>query len=152
MRLERDIITCRGELIMNERDYDIPTIIYDRTEKPQGVYPLIRSIDKSVRELRDEFYEFKRERFSKLEGEVDVLKEDVKELKKDVADLKITTELTQRELREFKAETKAELKELSGEVSELKTDVKSLMNGMNRSNWILALIGAAIALIEFLKH
>ena len=133
---------------MHERDSDIPMIIYDGTEKPQGAYPLIRSIDKSVRELRDEFHDFKHgteRRFSALE-------KDVGELKKDVADLKITTELTKRELRDFKVETRSALKELSGEVSELKIDVKSLMNGMNRSNWILALIGAAITLIEFLKH
>ena len=140
---------------MHERDSDIPMIIYDGTEKPQGAYPLIRSIDKSVRELRNEFHDFKHgteRRFSALEKDIGELKKDVSELKKDVADLKITTELTKRELRDFKVETRSALKELSGEVSELKIDVKSLMNGMNRSNWILALIGAAIALIEFLKH
>ena len=54
---------------MNERYYDRQLTIYDGTEKPRGVYGLIHDVDNSVKELRDEFYEFKKEtehRFTKL--------------------------------------------------------------------------------------
>ena len=117
------------------------------TEPSEGVYPLIRSLDRSVRELKDEQNQFRREtsaRLSALEGSMsDLIRQEAQQ------DAKL--EMLQRDM----TEAKADVKEIRADMSELKGDMKALASVLSTSqtrlNWILAGLGVLIALIEMLK-
>ena len=122
-----------------EYEYDV--------DESKGVYPLIRSIDKSVRELSNEFYDFRREsnsRFSALEKTANELESDVQALKMDTAILKNDV-----------ANLKSDVKELRSDVSEIKGDIKALSakfdSVQTRFNWGLVILGLIVALIQMLK-
>ena len=122
-----------------EYEYDV--------DESKGVYPLIRSIDKSVRELSNEFYDFRREsnsRFSALEKTASVLESDVQTLKMDTAILKNDV-----------AELKADVKELTRNVSDISGDIRELSakfdSVQTRFNWGLVILGLIVALIQMLK-
>ena len=76
--------------------------------------PLIQSIDKSVRGVRDDVYAQQKE-INKLTGDVNVLKSDVAILKRDVQGLK-------EDVQDLKEDTRS----LKSDVSEIKGDAKSL--------------------------
>ena len=76
--------------------------------------PLIQSIDKSVRGLRDDIYAQQKD-INKLTGDFNVLKSDVVILKRDVQGLK-------EDVRDLKEDTRS----LKSDVSEIKGDAKSL--------------------------
>ena len=113
--------------------------------------PIIQSIDKSVKELNQNFYEHKREterRLTNLENDVSGLKKDVTDLKNDVSELK------------------ADMKNVTSEIGELKGDVKTLsarvdgidkrLDDMNSSQnkwfmvlgFLVAAVPIAIAVIQ----
>ncbi|MBQ7732771.1 MAG: hypothetical protein IJT58_01975 [Synergistaceae bacterium] len=113
----------------------------------RGAYPLIRSLDRTVRKLRDEFYEFRREangRLSALEKTVSGLDVDVQTLKTDTAVLKHDV-----------ADLKSDVKELRSDVSDIKGDLKAISakfdSVQTRFNWGLVILGLTVALIQMLK-
>ena len=113
-----------------------------------GLYPLIRGIDKTIRELNDEVYDFRRssdDKFSRME-------EDISGIKKDMVDIKITTGVTQSELSSLKED----VKEIRRDVSELKGTLKELTGSFTamqaRFNWGLVILGIIIALLQFWKR
>lgn len=85
---------------------------------PQGVYPLLRSLDSSVREVRDSLYDHEREsgmRQRKLE-------EETSSLRKEMTDMKITLGVMDHR----QADTSNALNGLIETVRELKADVKAV--------------------------
>ena len=115
--------------------------------------PIVQSIDKSVRELNQNFNEHKHateRRLANLENDVSDLKKDVPNLKNDVSELK------------------SDMKSVRSEISELKGDVKTLsarvdgidkrLDDMNSSqnkwfmvlSFLVAAVPVAIAIIQHL--
>ncbi|MBR0232908.1 MAG: hypothetical protein IJQ47_02575 [Synergistaceae bacterium] len=76
----------------SQRTGYLPIIFSDDFKSAElGNLPLIQSIDKSVKKLTDEFYEFKREtnnRFEVIEKDIAFLKKETSELRTDVNMLK----------------------------------------------------------------
>ena len=93
-----------------EYEYDV--------EESKGVYPLIRSMDKSVRELSNEFYEFRRETNSRLTA----LEKTVSGLESDVQTLKMDTAILKNDV----AGLKSDVKDLRNDVSGIKGDIREL--------------------------
>ena len=118
--------------------------------------PIIRSIDKSVKELNQNFYEHRHatdSRLANIENDVSGLKKDVTNLKNDVSELK------------------ADMKSVKSEIGELKGDVKTLfarvdgidkrLDDMNSSQnkwfmvlgFLVAAVPIAIAVVQhFIGH
>lgn len=120
-----------------EYDYD--------TER--GVYPLIKSIDKSVRKVNDDLYDFRREtnyRLNTLEATQKVQGEAILALQKD-------TEILKNDVSELKSE----VKELNRNVSDIKGDIRELLGKFGevqaKFNWGLIILGTIVTLIQFLK-
>lgn len=121
-------------------------IEHDSTDK-RGTYSLIRSIDKSVKDLHDDLYSFRSDftaRIAFLERMHEKHSQEIAELKQDTAILKNDV-----------AELKQEVKELHHDVSDIKGDIKAIAAGFgaaqNRFNWGLIILGLFVALIQLLK-
>ncbi len=121
--------------------------LHDEQPHSTSSFELIKSIDRSVRELNDNLYDLKRDANSRLAR----LDEDVAAVKKDLTDLKITTGVTQHELSSLKND----LKDLQRDVSDIKGCVRELSGGFSamqtRFNWGLVILGIVVALIQFWK-
>ncbi|MBR0186175.1 MAG: hypothetical protein IJQ24_09115 [Synergistaceae bacterium] len=84
----------------------------------QEIFSLLRGIDTSLRELREEFYDYRRDNNSRMSR----LEEEVSGLKREVVDLKISAGVTEHRLNEFRDD----IKELRQEVSGLHQEVNGL--------------------------
>ena len=85
---------------------------------PQGVYPLLRSLDSSVREVRDSLYDHERESGMRMRK----LEEETSSLRKEMTDMKITLGVMDHR----QADTSNALNGLIETVRELKADVKAV--------------------------
>lgn len=85
---------------------------------PQGVYPLLRSLDSSVREVRDSLYDHERESGMRMRK----LEEETSSLRKEMTDMKITLGVMDHR----QADTSNALNGLIETVRELKADVKAI--------------------------
>ncbi len=85
---------------------------------PQGVYPLLRSIDSSVREMKDSLYDHERVsgmRLGKLE-------EESASVRKEISDMKVTLGVMEHR----QSDTSNALNGLVETVREMKADMKAL--------------------------
>lgn len=85
---------------------------------PQGVYPLLRSIDSSVREMKDSLYDHERAsgmRLGKLE-------EESASVRKEISDMKVTLGVMEHR----QSDTSNALNGLVETVREMKADMKAL--------------------------
>ena len=112
-----------------------------------GVYPLIRSVDRSVRKLGDDFYKFRTEtnfRLSMLESTLQKQSDTIASLQNDTAVLKNDV-----------SDLKTEVKELRSDVNDIKGDLKAISakfdSVQTRFNWGLVILGLIVALIQMLK-
>ncbi|MBQ6113865.1 MAG: hypothetical protein IJL11_00660 [Synergistaceae bacterium] len=90
----------------------------------------MRGIDTSLRELREEFYDYRRDNNSRMSR----LEEEVSGLKREVVDLKISAGVTEHRLNEFRDDIKELRQEVSGlhqEVNELQQNVSGLRQEVN---------------------
>ena len=85
---------------------------------PQGVYPLLRSLDSSVREVRDSLYDHERESGMRMRK----LEEETSSLRKEMTDMKITLGVMDHR----QTDMSNALNGVIETVRELKTDVKAL--------------------------
>lgn len=85
---------------------------------PRGVYPLLRSLDSSVREVRDSLYDHERESGMRMRK----LEEETSSLRKEMTDMKITLGVMDHR----QADTSNALNGLIETVRELKADVKAV--------------------------
>ena len=85
---------------------------------PQGVYPLLRSLDSSVREVRDSLYDHERESGMRMRK----VEEETSSLRKEMTDMKITLGVMDHR----QADTSNALNGLIETVRELKADVKAV--------------------------
>ena len=85
---------------------------------PQGVYPLLRSLDSSVREVRDSLYDHERESGMRMRK----LEEETSSLRKEMTDMKITLGVMDHR----QTDTSNALNGLIETVRELKADVKAV--------------------------
>lgn len=125
----------------------MPESYTESTPRPVGTYDMLQSVDKNVRALSDELYDFKREMNSRLTR----LEEDMSVVKKDLTDLKITTGVMERELSALKEdmkEVRREMSDMKGSIRELSGSIAGLQT---RFNWGLVILGLIIALIQMLK-
>ena len=120
---------------------------YDEQTHSTGTFDIIKSLDKNVRELSDNLYDFKRDTNSRLSR----LEQDIVAAKKDLTDLKITTGVTQHDL----ASVKNDFKDLQRDLSDIKSSVRELSGAFSalqtRFNWGLVILGIVVALIQFWK-
>ena len=84
----------------------------------QEIFSVLRGIDTSLRELREEFYDYRRDNNARMSR----LEEEVSGLKREVVDLKISAGVTEHRLNEFRDD----IKELRQEVSGLHQEVNGL--------------------------
>lgn len=114
---------------------------------PQGIYPLISGIDESVRELREEFYDYRKE----SNGRMHRMEEEISGLKREVTDLKISAGVTEHRLTELRED----IKELRQEVNGLRGDMREIAGSFGamqtRLNWWLVIVGIAIAALQYWK-
>lgn len=120
---------------------------YEEQTHSTGTFDIIKSLDKNVRELSDNLYDFKRDTNSRLSR----LDDDVAAAKKDLTDLKITTGVTQHEVSGLNND----LKDLQRDLSDIKSSLRELSGGFSamqtRFNWGLVILGIVVALIQFWK-
>ena len=96
----------------------------------QEIFSLLRGIDTSLRELREEFYDYRRDNNSRMSR----LEEEVSGLKREVVDLKISAGVTEHRLNEFRDDIKELRQEVSGlhqEVSGLRQEVNGLQQNVS---------------------
>ena len=96
----------------------------------QEIFSLLRGIDTSLRELREEFYDYRRDNNSRMSR----MEEEVSGLKREVVDLKISAGVTEHRLNEFRDDIKELRQEVSGlhqEVNELQQNVSGLRQEVN---------------------
>ena len=141
----------------------------------QEIFSLLRGIDTSLRELREEFYDYRRDNNSRMSR----MEEEVSGLKREVVDLKISAGVTEHRLNEFRDDIKELRQEVSGlhqEVNELQQNVSGLrqevnglqqeVNGLRgdlrelagnlgamqtRFSWWLVIVGIVIAAMQYWK-
>ena len=122
-----------------EYEYDV--------DESKGVYPLIRSIDKSVRKVSDELYEFRRD----MTHRVSLLEETQRKQGEAITLLQTDTAILKNEV----AGLKADVKELTRNVSDISGDIRELSakfdSVQTRFNWGLVILGLIVALIQMLK-
>ena len=120
------------------------TIGHD-TMTQQGIYPILSGIDESVRELREEFYDFHKE----SNGRKIRMGEEISGLKREVTDLKISAGVTEHRLTELRED----VKELRQEVNGLRGDMREITGSFGamqtRLNWWLVVVGIAIAALQY---
>ena len=126
----------------------------DFNSTASSAMPIIISIDKELRELKDDFFSFKKETrsdISELKRDVSTLKQDVSTLKQDVFTLKQDVAILKNDVATLKDDTK----ELKRDVSDIKGDIKAINASFNaiqiRFGWYLAIFASIIALIQYLK-
>lgn len=127
----------------------MPELTYESrdTVHDYGTFELMMSMDKDVREMKNELYMFRRE-----------TSRDISEVKQKM------TEFESSEIRHDKnisilqndvSELKEEVKELRHDMSEIKGDIKAISAGFgaaqSRFNWALVILGLFVALIQLLK-
>ena len=96
----------------------------------QEIFSLLRGIDTSLRELREEFYDYRRDNNSRMSR----MEEEVSGLKREVVDLKISAGVTEHRLNEFRDDIKELRQEVSGlhqEVSGLRQEVNGLQQNVS---------------------
>ena len=99
--------------------YDNEQLTIDHEElRVSGVYPLLRSIDSSVRELKDSLYDQERESGMRLRK----LEEESSSVRKEMTEMKITLGV----LEHRQSDTSNALNGLVETVRELRADVKAL--------------------------
>ena len=79
----------------------------------QGIYSILRGIDTNLRELHDEFYDYRKENESRMPRIV----EEISDIKREVTDLKITTGVTEHRITELREE----LREIAGSFAMMQT-------------------------------
>lgn len=117
---------------------------------PQGVYPLLRGIDASVREFRDEYYDDRRDMSSRISR----MEEEISGLKREMTDVKISAGVMEHRLSDVTDSVKG----LREAMTELKGDMKALTAQMNmlqgKIGWYISLLGVgltvAIAVVQVL--
>ncbi len=129
------------------QDIDSQFALEHEAIREYGVYPLLRSIDKSLHELREDMYIFRRD----ITARVSVLEQTQEKHSQDISELKQDTAI----LRNDVAELKDGMKELRHDVSDIKGDIKALAAGFgaaqSRFNWGLVILGIIVGLIQLLK-
>ena len=94
-------------------------------EGKPALQSILRGIDTSLRELREEFYDYRRDN----NAHISRLEEEMSGLKREVVDLKISAGVTEHRLNEFRDDIKELRHEVSGlhqEVNGLKQEVSGL--------------------------
>ncbi|MBR2207220.1 MAG: hypothetical protein IJ859_00250 [Synergistaceae bacterium] len=102
--------------------------------------PLIQSIDKSVKELNQNFYEQKQETakmFASVDKDIADLKRDVGILKNDVTELKTA-------LVETRAELKGDINTLSARADGIDKRLDDMNNSQNKWFMVLGFLVAAV--------
>ena len=134
----------------------------------QEIFSLLRGIDTSLRELREEFYDYRRDNNSRMSR----MEEEVSGLKREVVDLKISAGVTEHRLNEFRDDIKELRQEVSGlhqevnglqqevsglrqEVNGLRGDLRELAGNLGamqtRFSWWLVIVGIVIAAMQYWK-
>ncbi len=127
----------------------------------QEIFSLLRGIDTSLRELREEFYDYRRDNNARMSR----LEEEVSGLKREVVDLKISAGVTEHRLNEFRDDIKELRQEVSGlhqevnglqqEVNGLRGDLRELAGNLGamqtRFSWWLVIVGIVIAAMQYWK-
>ena len=125
----------------------MPEATYEERSTTQGVFELIHSIDKNVRDTNSELYIFRRETAHNIvEFQQRITNLETANIQHDKAIDRLQNDVT---------ELKQEVKELRQDVSDIKGDIKALAAGFgaaqNRFNWGLIILGLFVALIQLLK-
>ncbi|MBQ7193743.1 MAG: hypothetical protein IJR98_05175 [Synergistaceae bacterium] len=113
----------------------------------QGIYSILRGIDTNLRELHDEFYDYRKESESRMSR----MGEEVSNLKREVTDLKITTGVTEHRITELREDVKELRQEVSGLRGELREIAGSFAMMQTRLNWWLVIVGIVIAALQYWK-
>ncbi len=128
--------------------YSDSSLIIERDlENKQGVYSLLQSVDKNIRDVNNDLYIFCRE----VNNNISDIQNAITNLKKAEAENLMSKTISQNDISELKAN----IKELQRDISDIKGDVKAISAGFNsaqtRFNWGLVILGMIIALIQLLK-
>ena len=128
--------------------YSDSSLIIERDlENKQGVYSLLQSVDKNIRDVNNDLYIFCRE----VNNNISDIQNAITNLKKAEAENLTSKTISQNDISELKAN----IKELQRDISDIKGDVKAISAGFNsaqtRFNWGLVILGMIIALIQLLK-
>lgn len=110
---------------------------------PQGVYPLLRSLDSSVREVRDSLYDQERNttsRFSRME-------EEVSQLRKEITDVKITVGVTEHRMTDLMTELKTLREEVQNMKSEGKANGAKLDTLQSKLGLYISLLGIGVSVL-----
>ena len=125
----------------------MPETVYEDHRTTHGVYELIHSIDKNVRDTNSELYIFRRETAHSItELQQRVTRLETAGIQHDKAIDRLQNDVT---------ELKQEVKALREDVGDMKGDLKAIAAGFgaaqNRFNWGLIILGLFVALIQLLK-
>lgn len=128
--------------------YSDSSLIIERDlENKQGVYSLLQSVDKNIRDVNNDLYIFCRE----VNNNISDIQNAITNLKKAEAENLTSKTISQNDISELKAN----IKELQRDISDIKGDIKAISAGFNsaqtRFNWGLVILGMIIALIQLLK-
>ena len=128
--------------------YSDSSLIIERDlENKQGVYSLLQSVDKNIRDVNNDLYIFCRE----VNNNISDIQNAITNLKKAEAENLMSKTISQNDISELKAN----IKELQRDISDIKGDIKAISAGFNsaqtRFNWGLVILGMIIALIQLLK-
>ena len=113
------------------------------TVTPTGVYPLLRGIDASIREFREEYDDSRRETKSRLSR----MEEEITVLKREMTDVKISAGVTEHRLSDV-TDSVSVLRET---VNDLKGDVKALSAKIetmqSKVGWYISLLGIGLTVV-----
>lgn len=99
-------------------------------------FPIIKSIDKSVKDIKENLYEHRRENQSEF-----------KEVKKDIADLKSENTVIHTEIHDTKSnmgEIKGEIKVLNAQIVEIKQQLEITRDNQNKWFMVLGFLFSAL--------
>lgn len=118
-----------------------PRELFEATKTDNSVMPLIMSLDDSVRGLKNDLYDFKRE-----------VKDGMANMRMDIAvlngEVKAMGERFDKKLIEVRSELKEDIIEIKGDIKSTNARIDALQV---KIGWYLAAFGVIIALIQLLK-
>lgn len=123
-------------------------------EGKPALQSILHGIDTSLRELREEFYDYRRDNNARMSR----MEEEVSGLKREVVDLKISADVTEHRLNEFREDLKELRQEVNGlhqEVNGLRGDLREMAGNIGamqtRFSWWLVIVGVVIAAMQYWK-
>ena len=117
--------------------YSDSSLILERDlENKQGLYSLLQSVDKNIRDVSNDLYIFRRE----VNNNISDIQNAITSLKKAEAENLTSKTISQNDISELKAN----IKELQRDISDIKGDIKAISAGFNsaqtRFNWGLVIL------------